>query len=136
MAAISDLSARDGAARFQLFDRQLSAHGARDGRRGGAVDGGTPRHHNAAVVWYRHSAGRAARMAGGATLDALSDAAVMGAACHSVLPAWLDPDVPSGVPGSAAADIRRLQCGREPDAVAGIRVGCGVTRAAAGLVDR
>ena len=60
VAAISDVSARDDAAGFQLLDRQLSAHGARDGRRGGAVDGGASRHHDAAVVRYRHSAGRAA----------------------------------------------------------------------------
>ncbi len=57
---------------------------------------------------HRHAAGRAARLAWCAALDALADAAVMGAACHSVLSARPDPDVPAGIPGAAAADLRRL----------------------------
>ena len=57
---------------------------------------------------HRHVAGGAARVARRAALDALADAAAMGAACHPVLPARPDPDVPAGLPGAAAADLRRL----------------------------
>ena len=69
---------------------------------------GTARHHHAAVVRHRHLAGRVAGVAGGAALDALADAAVMGTARDPVLPARPDPDVPAGVPVAAAADLRRL----------------------------
>ena len=65
---------------------------------------------------HRHAAGCAAGLARRAALDALADAAALGAACHPVLPAGPDPDVPAGVPVPAAADLRRLH--RRRDAVA------------------
>ena len=68
----------------------------------------TSRRYDAAVVRHRHAAGRAACLARRTTLDALADAAVMGAACHTIFPPWPHPDVSAGLPAAAAADLRRL----------------------------
>src|SRR5689334_10266895 len=136
MAAIPDLSAGYVSSRFQLFDCQLSADGARDGCRSGAMDRRTAWHYHAVVVCDRHVAGCAARLAWRTALDALDDAATLGTACDPVLSAGPDPDVPAGLADSVAADLWRLYRRRYSIALDKLRVGCRIACVAPGVVHR
>ena len=91
---------------------------------------------DAVLLRRRHYTWRAARLAGRAALDAMADAAVMGAACHPVLPAWPGVDVPVRLPVPMAADLRRLQRRRQSGAELGLRAGRAAPRGAAGAVHR
>ncbi|MBK8083484.1 MAG: ABC transporter permease subunit [Devosia sp.] len=59
----------------------------------------------------------------------------MGAACDPVLSPRPDPDVPAGVPGAAAADLRRLFHGRHPGLDFALRAGHPAPRHPARPVD-
>src|SRR5215471_17134741 len=105
MAAVPHLSQRCLAVRFQLFDRQLSAHRQPADRRLATMDSRAPRHDDDAVLRHRHLARGTARLAASAALDALADAAALGFARHSVFSARTDPDLPAGLPAAAVAGL-------------------------------
>ena len=75
---------------------------------------------------------RAARLAAGAALDAVADAAAMGIARDPVLSARADPDLSVGLPAAAVADLRRLFRRGQPGLSLALRLGRVAARAAAG----
>src|SRR6516165_4684646 len=98
------------------------------------MDRGPPRNHDASFLRHWHFARSAARLAAGATLDAMVDAAALGIARDPVLPARADPDLSPGFPAAAPADFWRLFRGRWPGAQLAFRLGCGPARAAPRIV--
>src|SRR5215472_15070188 len=75
-----------------------------------------PRHDDTVVVRHRHLARSAARLAAGAALDGVADAAAVGVARDPVFPARPHSHLSASVSGAAAADFRRLLGGRNAPA--------------------
>src|SRR5438045_1060297 len=90
---------------------------------------------DASLFRHRHLARSAARLAAGTALDALANAAPLGIARDPVFLARADPDLPLGLSGAAAADLRRVFGGRHADRQLELRLGPLPARAIAGVVD-
>src|SRR6516162_5287068 len=99
------------------------------------MDIGPPRNHDAPFVRHRHFARSPARLAAGAALDAMVDAAALGIARDPVLSTRADPDLPLGLPVAAPADLWWLFRWCRPRAQLAFHLGRVPARAAARTFD-